>query len=99
MREGSEADATWRAISTLNHLFEDRLQNTPFRYYLRRTPGIEQMTVVMMEAFVSPIAMNRTKDALLDHSLNHERLLEENQRVCNLLSKSECDIPPLSRVG
>jgi hypothetical protein len=38
---------------------------------------------------VSPLAMNRTKDALLDLSLNHERLLEENQRVLNLLSKSD----------
>jgi hypothetical protein len=39
------------------------------------------MTVVVTEAVVSPIAMNQTKDALLDLSLNHERLLDENQRV------------------
>jgi hypothetical protein len=51
--------------------------------------GIEQMTVAAIEAFISLLAMNRTKDALLDLSLNHERLLEENQRVCKLLSKSE----------
>jgi hypothetical protein len=48
-----------------------------------------QMTVAAMEAFVSPIALNWTKDAMLDLSLNHERLFEENQRVRNLLSKSE----------
>jgi hypothetical protein len=47
------------------------------------------MTVAAIEAFISLLAMNRTKDALLDLSLNHERLLEENQRVCKLLSKSE----------
>jgi hypothetical protein len=33
------------------------------------------MTVAAIEAFVLPLAMNRTKDALLDLSLNHERLL------------------------
>jgi hypothetical protein len=47
------------------------------------------MTVVVTEAFVLPLVMNQTKDAPLDHSLNHERLLEENQRVCIPLSKSE----------
>jgi hypothetical protein len=52
-------------------------------------PGTEQMTVAATENFVSPLAMNRTKDALLDLSFNHERLLEGNQSVRNLLSKSE----------
>jgi hypothetical protein len=47
------------------------------------------MTVAATAVVVSPIAMNRTKDALLDLSLNHERLLNENQRVRILLSKSE----------
>jgi hypothetical protein len=47
------------------------------------------MTVAATVVVVSPIAMNRTKDALLDLSLNHERLLNENQRVRILLSKSE----------
>jgi hypothetical protein len=87
--EEAEANATWRAISTHNHLFEVQLQNTPFRYYLCCTLGTEKMTVAAIEVFMSPIARNRTKDALLDLSLNHERLLEENQRVCILLSKSE----------
>jgi glucose-6-phosphate 1-dehydrogenase len=40
-REDAEADAAWRAISTLNHLFEDQLQNTPFCYYPCHTPGTE----------------------------------------------------------
>jgi hypothetical protein len=52
-------------------------------------PATKQMTAAATEAFVSPLETNLTKDALLDLSLNHERLLEENQRVCNLLSKSE----------
>jgi hypothetical protein len=52
-------------------------------------PTTKQMTAAATEAFVSPLEMNQTKDALLDLSLNHERLLEENQRVCNLLSKNE----------
>jgi hypothetical protein len=47
------------------------------------------MIVAATEAFVSPLAMNQIKDAMLDLSLNHERLLEENHRVRNLLSKSE----------
>jgi hypothetical protein len=57
--------------------------------WARCTLGTEKMTVAAIEVFMSPIARNRTKDALLDLSLNHERLLEENQRVCILLSKSE----------
>jgi hypothetical protein len=52
-------------------------------------PGTEQMIVAATENFMSPLAMNRTKDALLDLSINHEWLLELNQSVCNLLSKSE----------
>jgi hypothetical protein len=60
-------------------------------------PGIEQMTVAATEAFVLSLAMNRTKDALLDLSLNHDRLLEENQSVRNLLSKSECLIRAYQR--
>jgi hypothetical protein len=55
------------------------------------------MTVAATEAFVSPLAMNWTKDALLDLSLNHKRLLEENQRVHNLLSKSEALIRAYQR--
>jgi hypothetical protein len=47
------------------------------------------MTIAAIEAFVSPLAMNWNKDVLLDLSLNHERLLEENQRVRNLLSEGE----------
>jgi hypothetical protein len=47
------------------------------------------MIIAAPEAFVSPLAMGQTKDDLLNLSLNHKRLLEENQRVCNLLSKSE----------
>jgi hypothetical protein len=75
MHEDAKADAAWRAISTLSQLFEDQLQNTPFRYYSCSTLGTEQMTVDAMEVFVSPLAMNLTKDALLDLSLNHDRLL------------------------
>jgi hypothetical protein len=40
-REDAEADATWRAISTLSPLFEDHLQNTPFHYYPHRTMGTD----------------------------------------------------------
>ena len=39
--------------------------------------------------FVSPFELNKTKDALLDLSLNHERLLEDHQRVLNQLARSE----------
>jgi hypothetical protein len=34
--------------------------------------GTEQMTVAATENFVSPLAMNQTKDALQDLSCNHE---------------------------
>jgi len=47
------------------------------------------MTVATTEAFVSPFQMNKTKDALLDLSLDHEKLLEEHQRVLNQLARSE----------
>jgi hypothetical protein len=55
------------------------------------------MIVAATEAFVSPLAMNQTKDAMLDLSLNHERLLEENHRVRNLLSKSEALVQAYQR--
>jgi hypothetical protein len=83
--EDAKANATGRAISTLRHRFEDYLQNTPFHYYPHRTLGTKQMTIAAIEVFMSPLPMNQTKDALLDLSMNHERLLEENQRVHNLL--------------
>jgi hypothetical protein len=47
------------------------------------------MTAAATQVVVSPIEMNQTKGALLDLSLNHERLLDENHRVHNLLSESE----------
>jgi hypothetical protein len=47
------------------------------------------MTVATIEVVVQPIVANRTKDALLDISLNHERLLEETPRVDDLLASSE----------
>jgi hypothetical protein len=46
---------------------------------------------------VSSLAMNQTKDALLDLSLNHERLPKESQRVHNLLSKSEAHVRAYQR--
>jgi hypothetical protein len=55
------------------------------------------MTIAAIEAFVSSLAMNRTKFALLDLSLNHERLLVESQRVQNLLSKSEAFVQACQR--
>jgi hypothetical protein len=55
------------------------------------------MIVAATEAFVSPLAMNQIKDAMLDLSLNHERLLEENHRVHNLLSKSEALVQAYQR--
>jgi hypothetical protein len=61
-------------------------------------PGTEQMSVAATDAFVSPLAMNQTKDALLDLSFNHERLLEENRRVHNLLSKSEALVRAYQRM-
>jgi hypothetical protein len=60
-------------------------------------PGTEQMTVAATKNFVSPLAMNRTKDVLLDLSFNHERLLEGNQSVHNLLSKSEAIVRAYQR--
>jgi hypothetical protein len=47
------------------------------------------MTVATTKAVVQPIVVNRTKDAPLDISLNHERLLEETSRVHDLLASSE----------
>jgi hypothetical protein len=47
------------------------------------------MTAAAMQAVVSPIEMNQTKGALLDLSLNHKMLLDENHRVQNLQSESE----------
>jgi hypothetical protein len=47
------------------------------------------MTVATTDAVVQPIAANQTKDALLDISLNHERLLKETPRVDDLLASSE----------
>jgi hypothetical protein len=53
------------------------------------TPRTQQMTVATTEAVVQPIVVNRTKDAPLDISLNHERLLEESPMVDDLLASSE----------
>jgi hypothetical protein len=53
------------------------------------TPHTQQMTVATSEVVVQTIVANRTKDALLDISLNHERLLEETRRVDDLLASSE----------
>jgi hypothetical protein len=61
------------------------------------SPGTEQMTIAATENFVSPLAMNQTKDALLDLSFNHKRLLEGNQSVRNLLSKSEALVQAYQR--
>jgi hypothetical protein len=47
------------------------------------------MTIATSEVVVQPIVANQTKDALLDISLNHERLLEETRRVDDLLASSE----------
>jgi hypothetical protein len=55
----------------------------------RGTHRIQQMTVATAEAAVEPIVVNQTKDAPLDISLNHERLLEETPRVDDLLASSE----------
>jgi hypothetical protein len=47
------------------------------------------MTIATTEVVVQPIVVNGTKDAPLDISLNHERLLEETLRVDDLLASSE----------
>jgi hypothetical protein len=43
----------------------------------RGTPHTQPMTVATTEVVIQPIVVNQTKDAPLDISLNHERLLEE----------------------
>jgi hypothetical protein len=53
------------------------------------TPRTQQMTVATTEVVVQPIVVNWTKDAPLDISLNHKRLLEETPRVDDLLASSE----------
>jgi hypothetical protein len=53
------------------------------------TPHTQQMTVATTEAIVQPIVANWTKNAPLDISLNHERLLEETPREDDLLASSE----------
>jgi hypothetical protein len=53
------------------------------------SPHTQQMTIATSEVVVQPIVANQTKDALLDISLNHERLLEETRRVDDLLASSE----------
>ena len=88
-REEAEADAAWRATTTISRLYEAELQDTPFRYLPRRTSRTNQMTVATTEAFVSLFQINKTKDALLDLSLDHEKLLEDHQRVLNQLARSE----------
>jgi hypothetical protein len=55
----------------------------------RGTPHTQQMTIATTEVVVQPIVVNGTKDAPLDISLNHERLLEETLRVDDLLASSE----------
>jgi hypothetical protein len=47
------------------------------------------MTVATIEVVVQPIVASQTKDAPLDISLNHKRLLEETPRVDDLLASSE----------
>jgi hypothetical protein len=47
------------------------------------------MTVATTEAVVQLIVVNHTKDAPLDISLNHERLLKKTQRVDDLRASSE----------
>jgi hypothetical protein len=53
------------------------------------TPCTQQMIVATTEAVSQPIVVNRTKDAPLDISLNHERLLEETPKVDDQLASSE----------
>jgi hypothetical protein len=49
------------------------------------TPRAQQMTFATTEAVVQHVVAKWTKDAPLDISLNHERLLEETPRVDDLL--------------
>jgi hypothetical protein len=50
------------------------------------------MAIATIEAVVHPIVANQTKDAPLDISLNHERLLEETPRVDDWLATSEEEV-------
>jgi hypothetical protein len=69
-----------------NHNGGSNISSNDLHRGLGGTPHTQQMTVATTKAVVQPIVVNRTKDAPLDISLNHERLLEETSRVHDLLA-------------
>jgi hypothetical protein len=72
-----------------NHYGDSNNSNNDLHRGPGGTPHTQQMTVATTEAVVQPIVANQTKDAPLDISLNHERILEETPMVDDLLASSE----------